>query len=913
MTHGTITLSGSQAGVSYQLYDASDNTVQAPKTGSGDALIWTNIIAGTYHIIASADGGCSSTTLTATVTKNPLPGTPIADVTDPTCTKATGTITIISPTDAGLTYSINGTDYQSDPTFDEVAPGDYTIYVMNGTGCISTSTAKVNDAPTTLDKPAATVDPQPTCTVATGTVNVTNPVSGITYTLSQSGTVIYQAVNGIFTGVASGTYTLEASNGTCNAAGDDVVVKDQPASPTVTAQDASVCTNSTVQLTGDPSAGKWSGDYVSESGLFNAAGLSAGPYTVTYTYTNDDGCQGSDDATVTVNALPTVSAGSNVSICNGSSTTLTASGATSYSWSPADGLSATTGSTVTANPISTTIYTVTGTDGNTCSNSAHVTVTVNQLPAVTVSPDISICNGSSTTLTASGATSYSWSPSTGLSATTGSTVTANPTSTTTYTVTGTDGNTCSNTAKVKVTVNPVPSCTISNTTTSGSHSAALGVAIGFSGPNAPSGSTYKYEWSLTSNTSSATFSTGGTTAIGQTVSVTAATVGSYTLSLKVTDKTYSTYCNSTCTYTMTIGATGPIYGATQGFYGNVGGKLCSPSGGLYVAGTKGNVDGIISLSIKNMSGQKLQLGIIPVTVTSTSKTFIMGTTTTEVSNLIKYLPAGQAATVITANSGTNNNTNITSNLPKIYNKKISDVLLGQAITLDLNVYIPGNTLGSFVLKTGYLTTQKMDPTSCSKPKMLACSKDATAISSLQITTNAGLKAWINAGTRTVTDLLNLASNALGGASIATLTGQSGITLSDINDAVNVINNSFDGGKYFLGYFASQQSCSTLSSASVAAAIAINVKPTTSELSIKAYPNPFRQEVNFAFTSPVSGKAFLETYDLVGKKMATVFEGQVQSGSAYTVKYNVPAGSRVPMMYKLTIGDKSYHGMLLPQK
>ncbi|MFM9837136.1 MAG: T9SS type A sorting domain-containing protein [Cyclobacteriaceae bacterium] len=131
----------------------------------------------------------------------------------------------------------------------------------------------------------------------------------------------------------------------------------------------------------------------------------------------------------------------------------------SYVWSPASGLSTTTGSTVTANPSSTTTYTATGADAATgCSVSKSVIVTV--IPPSTV-PTISltnlpstICTGITTsTLTASGANTYTWSPSNGLSATTGSTVIANPSITTTYTVTGTTG--CqSGTNTATVTVQP---------------------------------------------------------------------------------------------------------------------------------------------------------------------------------------------------------------------------------------------------------------------------------------------------------------------------------------------------------------------------------------------------------------------------------------------------------------------------
>jgi hypothetical protein len=97
-------------------------------------------------------------------------------------------------------------------------------------------------------------------------------------------------------------------------------------------------------------------------------------------------------------------------------------------------------------------YTVTSTLGS-CSSSAEVTVTPNALPTIAVS-DAAICNGGAgTTLTATGGTSYAWSPATGLSATNVDNPTANPTATTTYTIIGTDANGCVNTTTALVTVN----------------------------------------------------------------------------------------------------------------------------------------------------------------------------------------------------------------------------------------------------------------------------------------------------------------------------------------------------------------------------------------------------------------------------------------------------------------------------
>jgi uncharacterized protein (TIGR02145 family) len=133
-------------------------------------------------------------------------------------------------------------------------------------------------------------------------------------------------------------------------------------------------------------------------------------------------------------------------ICSGSSSTLTASGASTYSWSHSLG----SGSSKTVTPTSNTTYSVTGTSTTGCSNTATVFVTVNPLPTVTASASPSTINsGQSSVLSASGASTYSWSHSLG----SGSSKTVTPSSTTTYSVTGTSTANCTNTATVTVTVN----------------------------------------------------------------------------------------------------------------------------------------------------------------------------------------------------------------------------------------------------------------------------------------------------------------------------------------------------------------------------------------------------------------------------------------------------------------------------
>jgi VCBS repeat protein/type IX secretion system substrate protein len=167
-----------------------------------------------------------------------------------------------------------------------------------------------------------------------------------------------------------------------------------------------------------------------------------------------------------LNAKPVIS-GLN-SICIGASTTLMASGATTYTWN--------TGATTTAiavSPASTTIYTVTGTTGS-CSASTIATVTVNALPAIyaDATPTV-ICSGSSVVLTANDAVTYTWSTG-GI----GSSIIPSPTVTTNYTVTGTDANGCVNMATTSVTVNVydnISGTIYDTTTTSTTHTITAGI------------------------------------------------------------------------------------------------------------------------------------------------------------------------------------------------------------------------------------------------------------------------------------------------------------------------------------------------------------------------------------------------------------------------------------------------------
>jgi N-acetylneuraminic acid mutarotase len=152
-----------------------------------------------------------------------------------------------------------------------------------------------------------------------------------------------------------------------------------------------------------------------------------------------------------------VNAGSDARICKGASTQLHASGGSNYAWSPASGLSNPNIANPLASPADTLLYKVIVTDTNGCSASDSVKIFVRPLPSIHVSAlKVTLCAGDTTSLNATGATSYNWLPLSGLSSSSVSNPKAWPSGSMTYVVTGMDSVGCSNKDSLTLTVNPNP-------------------------------------------------------------------------------------------------------------------------------------------------------------------------------------------------------------------------------------------------------------------------------------------------------------------------------------------------------------------------------------------------------------------------------------------------------------------------
>jgi gliding motility-associated-like protein len=216
----------------------------------------------------------------------------------------------------------------------------------------------------------------------------------------------------------------------------------------------SVCTGNSIVLNAGATNGYAPYTYTWTAPAVNTPTFNTGPINSTqiYTITVNDICNKPVTQQITINPVstPTV-VSTNTVICAGTTATVTASGATTYTWS-----TGAANDSLFVNPSSNTTYTVIGANG-TCTNSAVATVTVIGF-SLSITGNNSICLGQSTTLTASGSpTTYVWN-----NGTTNASTIVSPTVTTNYTVSSIAAS-CSNTAVYTVSVTPPPTLTVTGT------------------------------------------------------------------------------------------------------------------------------------------------------------------------------------------------------------------------------------------------------------------------------------------------------------------------------------------------------------------------------------------------------------------------------------------------------------------
>ena len=446
---------------------------------------------GTYTVTLTTSNTCSTSTHTATVCIEvpPVPNFTLGNSMNcvPFVATVTNTSTSLNTCSVTNTWSVlfNGstclpstgtwnftggtTSSSNQPAIQFVSPGTYTVKLTMVNSCGSYF---VNQNTTGQAAPKITLNPLTSICAGTSvspTAVVINCYESVdTYnwtltggtpslsTLAAPGSVIYptagsysvllQATNGCGTTSASTPLTVTAPP--IANAGNNVQFCSGGNSPIGSASVAGVT------YSWSPATGLSSATAANPTLTLNNLTSSPIIYSYIVTATTTPGCFSKDTVLVTVNPNPVLTVNS-PTICFGQTASLLVDGAGvggTYNWNISPSLSCLNCPNPDAGPASTATYTVIGTNTYGCTATTTSTVTVNDLPITYAGIDDTICLGSSVTITASGASAYSWSPSTYLNTTIGNSVISTPLANIQYVVEGTAVNGCIKTDTINIIV-----------------------------------------------------------------------------------------------------------------------------------------------------------------------------------------------------------------------------------------------------------------------------------------------------------------------------------------------------------------------------------------------------------------------------------------------------------------------------
>ena len=338
--------------------------------------------------------------------------------------------------------------------------GDCYSWVLAGlywqnTNCITCHPSVVGTLPISVSPPIDTICEGDSIQLTASGANtyIWNPPTGLSCN---------NCPNPMASPNATTTYSVTGFDG-CTFGNDTVQVYVNPrGNLAITPASAQICPGAKVQL--NVTGGN---NYIWKPSISLSCNNCSNPIaspTVTTTYTvvsGKVGCTDSAMVTITIGAPVPFAFADEYTICEGSSTTITASGDSAYIWKPAASLSCSNCITTVASPTVTTTYTVVGIAPGGCTDSTTITISVLDNPTVTAVPQSpTICKGGSVRITASGASNYRWTPAATLSCSNCSNPLATPTVTTVYTVVGANGQ-CRDTITDTVFVIPGPIAVIS--------------------------------------------------------------------------------------------------------------------------------------------------------------------------------------------------------------------------------------------------------------------------------------------------------------------------------------------------------------------------------------------------------------------------------------------------------------------
>jgi hypothetical protein len=359
-----------------------------------------------------------------------------------------------SASDGTMPYSYAWSNSATNSSITVSSAGSYAITVTDSKGCKASDQAvlAVNALPI-----ANAGAGQSICFGASATLSgsANGGLGPYIYTWTQGASTIAMTPNKTVSPTSNTTYSLSVkdSKNCTNTSSTSITVKALP-QPEL-GPNKSICKNSSTTLSVSIPLGtyaySWSTGATSSS--ISVSPLRDSIFMVTVT---GNGCQNTDQLTVSVNPIPTSNISSNQIICSGDSLNIGVNpqgGSAPYVYYWTTGV--TTASLGAVKPTASTKYKVTITDNNACVKQDSVSIVVNALPTVDAGATKEICAGTTANLMAiaggNGPFLYNWSDGKTLA-----TISVSPTQNTTFTVSITDSKGCKAQSQVLVKVNSLP-------------------------------------------------------------------------------------------------------------------------------------------------------------------------------------------------------------------------------------------------------------------------------------------------------------------------------------------------------------------------------------------------------------------------------------------------------------------------
>jgi len=307
---------------------------------------------------------------------------------DPGQSTCTGTATVVSaPGNPPYTYQWNDPDNQTTQNAIGLCVGTFTVTVTSSNGIVSTGSVTISDfVPAVSFNMTASLCANAPAIPLTGFSPIpTNNQQGIFNGPGVTQNQFNPALSG--PGVHNVTYTFTDQSGCTNNAQTSITVNPLPIL-TINSPNSTCINAPPFPINLNPTGGSLSGPGISGN-LFNPATAGLGTHTLTYTFTDANGCSNTTTKQITVNPIPEIIINSTTSICIDADP-LTLSGL------PTNGVFSFGSNTITIfNPTTFGVGTHTinyaATDINGCSNSQDFVITVHALPTVSFDINDALC------------------------------------------------------------------------------------------------------------------------------------------------------------------------------------------------------------------------------------------------------------------------------------------------------------------------------------------------------------------------------------------------------------------------------------------------------------------------------------------------------------------------------------------